>query len=257
NGIVLLLSALVSAVVVPAFTTLRTLANLFMQPLMLVLGPLQPELTRFHMQESGHKIEQIVYINWLVNTVMVSLPLLLLSPFIAGIYAFWIKGAITYDALMFWLLAASVLLINYGRTFVVYLTGINSIRAITMLSIARFFLLFSISYIFFLPAGWYSIGIAILFSELVCSIVLPFVFVNKELLRFGTKINSKIAFLSFLPIAINILLPLGLYYGLQNSIITLLSALLTLSICFLLWRQLEQDVRSRLVALVVQKLKRK
>lgn len=254
NGVVLLISSLISSMLVPAFTTLRTVSNLFMQPLMLVMGPLQPELTRYHMQNCGNKIEQIVYTSWFINAIVVGIPMILITPFLSEIYHYWINGSMLFNMGMFWLLAVSVLLINYGKTFQLYLSGINNLKAVLLISTVRFVLIFGTSLILYHSLGWYAMGIGIVMAEVVCSILLPLLFVNRELQRMGSGIKMSIAALGILPVIVNVFLAYSLTLGLSKGMLTGAALVLMVILCYMLWRQIELEVRERLFALIKLKV---
>ena len=250
NGLVLLISNFLTITLVPAFTTLRTIANTFLQPLALLLGPLSPEITRYHMEGKGEKIAQIIYTNWLFSTLVVNLPLILLAPFIKEVYTIWTQESIIFNPTMFWLLVVWVLLANYGKPMTAYLQGINNLRASLQISVTRFILTFGISIVLLPYQGWISIGIALVISEIACSLIIPFIIVNKELKHFDSSIRAYMAALGGMPIFITMLLGVGAIIGNYVIPITLLAFISIIVIAWIQWVNLSEEVRTRMINVV-------
>ena len=62
-----------------------------------------------------------------------------------------------------------------------YLFAINNLRAVTLISVSRVIILFIFSYWLSGTLGLYGIGISVLISEIIASVILPYYFVNKIL----------------------------------------------------------------------------
>ena len=247
NGIVIFIANIVGVLKVPVFTTLRTVGNTFIQATTIVLNPLVPELIRFHVKEEYDKIRSIVIANWFVSSLIVNIPLMFLTPYIKVLFEWWTNGKIEFDLALYLTLTMSISLVNYGKTFVVYITGINNLKALTFITSTRFVILLVIGIPLLKIYGLGSIGWSFLAAELVSSVLVPYYFVNKQFKKHYMGFSSKDIMLSLAPSLL-----LGLYYF-EFYFFASLFFLPVLILIFLIllwvqWNTISLEIRNRLLS---------
>lgn len=256
NGIIVVVSSLLGALLVPVFTTIRTLANTVVQATELISNPLQPDIIRYHASGEGWKIRTIMEANWLVGSISVNLPILILIPFVESLYAIWTRGELTFYPTLFYGLALSVSLINYGKSMTIYLTGINHLRAISVITTVRAVIAIGFSFLLLPMMGLAGAGIAAFTAEICCSVLIPAWFTYKEFGRYpGVHFPFQRAVVALLPVAI-----LAGYMILQFVVPypywMLAAAILLTSLVYQYqWKKLDEEVQQRLLSLIPSKIR--
>jgi len=225
NGLVLFITNVFSATVVPAFTTVRTLTNTASVFTNLFSTSIQPDLIKYHAKQEIEKLSSTLNANWFFSGVVVNLALILIIPFAESIFKIWTRGIIIFDFNLFISLAASISVINFGAGLYNYLYGINNLKSVSIIATARVIVLFSFSFYLSGFVGLSGIGAAVLLSEIFASIILPHYFVNKVLKTFNGKLNAKSVLIALISPCILTTLALVQLSGLEFSYIIWGSAL--------------------------------
>ncbi len=252
-GLVLLISKLLGPLTVPVFTTIRTISNTVVQATSLVLTPLSPELTRYYAVNDHHKIDHVVETNWFISGLLVNLPFILLTPFVDFLYTIWTKGKLPFDPVLFYSLILSVSVVNFGRSYLTLLAGINAMQQQLIITSCRFILFFGIGYFFITRFGLAGIGVAILLAELISSAILPYFFYKRKIdTHAGIRIVHIMAILQTVLLALYLIL----YHQSQISPALLLLLFIAgfLIISYFQWSKLDAEVKTRLLNLVKIKL---
>lgn len=248
-GLILLISKMLGPLLVPVFTTIRTISNTVVQATSLVLTPLSPEITRYYATNDHNKISKVVDTNWFISGLLVNLPFVILTPFVSYLYAIWTKGKLPFDPQLFFSLTLSVSVINFGRSYLTLLTGINALKSLLLLTISRFVLFFGIGYVCVQWQGLAGIGLAILFAEIISSVILPY-------LLFHKKIDAASTFGTVQIMALLQTVLLAAYFTVyrQTSINPILLLVIFTAGIFAIsakqWTMLDTEVKSRLLKLV-------
>lgn len=246
NGILFLISKFITASIIPVFTTVRTLTNTMTMLTNLFVQPLVPEMIRFESEGKKENIWKIIEVNWLVSGSLISVAYLILIPVADSLFTIWTKGHIEFNKPLFYLLSLSVLAINFGRSLTSYLIGINDLKRMSVLSITRFVLIFGVSFTLIHSLGLTAIGIGILAAELICSVLLPVIFVHSHLSRYQFDFAKLLLALLPLPLfggalAICHFYPSATWWLCGAAGIVLLWTYL------LFWRSLEEQIKLRLI----------
>jgi O-antigen/teichoic acid export membrane protein len=251
NGINFLITRYISLLVLPVYTTLRTITNMAVQMTNLVMNPLQPELIRYHSEQSGKKIASVTKTYWMIGGAMVNISLLAIAPFMAWLYAVWTNQQLRFDPVLFYLLCLSVAIANFGKTWTTYLTGINDLKAITLMSVARFGIIFSIIVFGARQYGLVAIGWAVLNGEIISSLILPFVLTRGKMRGFNTAFHMQDILLALLPIGI-LALCFGCIVFAGGSIwwIAAIGVILMAASYVVMWHRLDEEVQVRLKSLM-------
>ena len=251
NGTVMLVSALSSPAVVPLFTTVRTLANLWTNVTNVLTTPLLPEVVRYHATGEGRKLVTISEAYWMLVGSAVNLGVLVTYPLIDPMYGYWTAHAVALDKSLLCMLLASVVLANVGGLITLYLNGINRLGVVLAASGVRGILSLVLGGILFFHFGLAGFGMAILGGELLALLVLGHNFVRCELSRQGVGLQVR----SFMPITIStasvllFLMSEGLGFSLARYLYPV--ALLGVATAALWgWSGMEREVRTRLVRMI-------
>lgn len=254
SGIILLISKVIGIFAIPIFTTIRTLTNIVLHITNLVTNPLIPDIIRFHTKGEKNKLNLIFDTNWFIAGLLVNLPFLIVAPFIQLFYKLWVKNNLQFNFNLYILLTLSVAFINTGRSYMEYLSSINSVRSMMIITISRVLLTIGIGFFITPILGLIGIGISILIAEIICSFVLPILFATFELDGNYRYKYNLFQLLGFGQILILIIFYLIIYNSSRtmytNYFFYLLSIISMLSLSYLQWRNLDSNVKNRLKNLI-------
>jgi O-antigen/teichoic acid export membrane protein len=258
NGTVILVAALSGPAVVPVFTTVRTLANLWTNVTNVLTAPLLPDVVRYHATGEGQKIVTISEAYWVLVGTAVNLGVLITYPLIRPMYRYWTAHAVALDKSLLCLLLASVVVMNVGGLVTLYLNGINSLRVVLAASVVRGILSLAVGGFLFSYFGLAGFGMGILGGELLALLVMGRYFVMWDLVRQGVSVSVR----SLAPITVSmasvLLFLMSDGFGLPVARYLYPVALLGVAAAALWgWRGLEHGVRTRLVRLVGDRFIRK
>jgi O-antigen/teichoic acid export membrane protein len=257
SGIVLLVSKLLGVLFIPVFTTIRTVTNVVLQITNLVTNPLAPELIRYHISGDNRKIGLILNTNWFIAGLLVNLPFLLVSPFLGLLYDIWVKNSLPFNPKLYYLLTLSVSFVNFGRSYITYLSGINSLKSLFMITITRFILTIGLSFLLIPIFKLNGIGMAILIAEFFSSFLLPILLVNYEMDKsFIFKLDVfQISGLFQVIVLYLFYFSIG-FQSYWSNLIFGVCIFLMLGISFFQWRKLDIEVRLRFKSLFLMILRR-
>jgi O-antigen/teichoic acid export membrane protein len=196
---VILVSALSSPAVVPVFTTVRTLANLWTNVTNVLTTPLLPDVVRYHATGEGRRLLTICEAYWVLVGSAVNLGVLITYPLIEPMYGYWTAHAVAFDTSLLCLLLASVVLANVGGVITLYLNGINSLGVVLAASVVRGILSLGVGGFLFYHFGLVGFGMGILGGELLVLLMMGRYFMKRELSRQGVSLPVR----SLAPITIS------------------------------------------------------
>lgn len=246
SGIILFITNFFSTSIVPAFTTVRTLTNTAAVFTNLFITSIQPDLIKYHAKQETGKLNSTLNANWFFSGLFVNIGLIVLIPFAEDIFNLWTKGLVLFDFKLFIFLAASISVINFGAGLYNYLYGINHLKSISLITASRFIIIFSFSFLFAPQLGLSGVGLSILCSEIVASLILPVLFVNKLLKSLHSFIDKKNLTLALTaPLVMAILAISTLITSELIKIIYLPALLLIILVYIFNWLILEKDVKIR------------
>lgn len=257
NGLLILISMLFTAAVLPAFTTLRTLTNTAGTVTSIFITALLPDMIRFHATRETVKLDSVINANWFVSGLCVNFGIIMALPVIEPIYRFWTKGLLAFNPTLFLLLATAISLANFGAGLTLYLQGINDLRSQTAITLARTGVLFLVGYGLSGFCGILSIGVGCVVAELIASGILPVFFVNERLADFSMRLSPRHIGLAIIPPVLLLLTSAVTMLSQMNfGIISLVLSPVFVAVYLSNWKFLSQDVRMRISTLassVIQK----
>lgn len=250
NGLVLLVGALMGPVLVPAFTTVRTLANLYAQVTNVFLAPLAPDMSRFHVQEQPQKLGTTFAVCWLINGMVINFLILLTLLFIEPLYAFWTRGDVVFSFPLYLCVTFSVVLLSFGAPMVAYLKAINSLHALLSITIARGVLVFGGAAILIPIYGLSGAGMALLLAELPASLLLPLWHTRHILVSSSLGRSTMGALGSLVVVAVTFLF--WCFSEFNSQFLPLLSGLIVVVFAFVQWAVLPVAGRERIQKIVAR-----
>lgn len=246
NGLLLLISNLFSSIALPVFTAIRTMTNTALSITNLLINSILPDFVRYHAEKEKEKLNSVFNANWFFSGLTVNIGILLVIPFAEIIFRTWTKGIITFDFKLFISLAASISVINFGAGFYNYLFAINSLRAVSIITITRVIILFAFSFYLSGLMGFSGIGAAVLISEIFSSMILPYYYVQKILKSFNGSIDIRTCLTSIASTFIILVLAIFELSGMEfNYYIWCTGLLLIIFIYIINWSILDQEVKDR------------
>ena len=251
SGTVLLVSALSGPAVVPVFSTVRTLANLWTNVTNVLTTPLLPEVVRYHATGEGRKLMTISEAYWVLVGSAVNLGVLITYPLVEPMYGYWTAHAVTLDKSLLGMLLASVVLANLGGLITLYLNGLNRLGVVLSASLVRGILSLVVGGFLFFHFGLAGFGMAIFGGELLALLVLGHYFVRGELYRLGVGLSLR----SLAPITVSavsvILFLVSDGFGFPFSQYLCPVAFLGVATAAIWgWGGLDHDLRTRLVRMI-------
>src|SRR5262249_10503990 len=154
------------AALVPAFTTVRTMANLWTTLGNVLTSPLLPEVVRYHAQRDPNKLVAALETHWLLTACATNLSILACLPFFGEVYRHWTGGRVALDEpLLCWLLL-SVVVAAPAALITNYLVGINELRAVTALFAARGLVPLGAGLALLPALGMAGVGLAVVLGEI-------------------------------------------------------------------------------------------
>jgi O-antigen/teichoic acid export membrane protein len=187
NGVVMLVSSGLGAAAVPAFTTVRTLANLWTQLGNVLLSPLLPEVVRYHALHDARKLVAGLEAHWLIANCVVNVSILACLPFIDEAYRAWTAGRIELDRALLSTLMLAVVVGSPASLIALYLNGINDLRAVTTLYAVRGLVPLAVGIALLPSLGVVGVGIGIVLGELLGPVLAGGLHFRKQLRRLGSS----------------------------------------------------------------------
>jgi O-antigen/teichoic acid export membrane protein len=248
HGVVWLLSWRLGLGIIPAFTTTRTLANVFLQASGIVTGPLVPEMVRLSALREHGKLADLVRAIWLVTTAPVNLGLCLGLPVYERLYLAWTGGAMAFDAGLFAWLGLSISLRCFGAPLVSLIAGLNALRAQVWLAAVQSAVVLGV-----LAAlgsgGLAAAGAAIALGEVFGSLILPVFLMWRVAPETMRRLPARRLVLAALPSGV-LLLSLGAAArGVAPAIAMAVALPMSLALYFVQWLDLGKTMQQRLLAL--------
>lgn len=251
NGLVLLISSLFASIMLPVFTTIRTMTNTALSITNLLISSILPDFVRYHTAQEKDKLNSVFTANWFFSGVIVNISIMLVIPFADTIFTIWTKGLIIFDFKLFISLAASISMINFGAGLYSYLFAINSLRAILVITITRVIVLFVFSYYLSGLMGLAGIGVAVLISEIFSSLILPYFYVQKILKSFEGSLDVRTSFSALGSTMIILILTTYSISGMEfNYYIWVIALSLVILNYIINWLFLDKEVKERSVSLI-------
>jgi O-antigen/teichoic acid export membrane protein len=186
SGMVLAVSSTLGTAMVPLFVATRTLSNVWTSASSIFVTPLAPEMVKHHSLRQPEKLTQIFRLYWLFSSVAVNGSMILAMPIIQLFFSRWANG-LTLNFPLFFGMTGAVVSASFGAVQLVYLHGINQLRAQMVIMVARALLAFALSFQLADLHGIGGIGIAIWIAELISSVVLSLYWTTRELMRLGGR----------------------------------------------------------------------
>ncbi|MEH1922822.1 hypothetical protein [Nostoc sp.] len=250
NGLILFVSAIVGAAFIPALSTMRTLTNTFLAGTAIITMSLVPEMTRYHTQGEHKKLADMISTAWWSGGLLINLGLVITLPCIEPIYLHWTRGQISFNWVLYLILAWSISLKNFGNPQSVYLIGINHIKAQTTIAVVQTTIILGITSLFLAKDGLVAVGIAIVCSEIIGSVIMATTYTIIEVQSLGGNLNFTKITLAFSSVVIVGLtyVSVGLYW-LSPLIASIVGGIILIGLYLWQWQYLSMDVRYRLIKL--------
>jgi O-antigen/teichoic acid export membrane protein len=244
NGLVMLVSSGLGAAAVPAFTTVRTLANLWTTLGNVLTSPLLPEVVRYHAQGDGKKLKTAYQAHLVIATVAVNLSVLAAHPVLGVLYRSWTGGRVALDKpLLSWLLLAIV--VSTQAVFVTnYLIGINQLRSVTLIFAARGLLPLGLGIALLPSFGLAALGAALVVGE-ASALCLGIVLFRQQLHRLGVASAGRTWPTALGTLAVATFLVLHATGGPHADAAYAPALAAVLASSFWSWRQLDPEVHER------------
>jgi O-antigen/teichoic acid export membrane protein len=167
SGVTLLMASSLTATAIPAFSTLRTVANVGFQFALVLLNPLMPDVARLALVREHLRLRQIFSVLLFVAGAPLCVGLALGSPFAAVLFSWWTRGHVEFSAPLYALLVYSVLIRTLSVPFNGYLTALNHVRTLLGVTALQVGVMLVVALSLARPLGTLAFGLGVLTGELV------------------------------------------------------------------------------------------
>lgn len=255
NGLVLLVSALAGAAAVPAFTTVRTLSNLWTNVTNVLTAPLLPEVVRFHAKQEHEKLLTVQQVHSVLVGGSVNLSILLAFPLLSTLFAYWTRQSVVLDSALLCALLGSVSLLNLGSMMNAFLAGVNHHKTIFLTTLMRGGIALGLGAVLMPLLGLSGLGLAVWVGELL-SLALVFCYFY---LHVKTTTSLRGVLRQWAPSLLGVC-ALMVFLALEalavsNAVIHILCLMVVSMSVFWGWTLIDAEVRGRLIRLLAIRLR--
>lgn len=150
-----------------AFSTMRTGANLALQGVGTITGPLMPELMAFLVNRDQPRTESAFSVIWLMLCIVLVPAVLMIQYAAPVLFPLWTQGKIAFDPVLFALLSLGVLVFAVAQPAIAVINGNNLIREQVQISIGATFITVGGIYLLVPLMGVRGAALALLVGETI------------------------------------------------------------------------------------------
>ena len=156
---------------VASFTTIRTGANIALQGMGTITGPILPELMRYLQQRDQARVESSFSTLWAV-LVFVLLPgVIILQGVAEPLFLFWTKDKLTFDPPLFAVCSMTVMFFAMSTPAQAIIRGNNILSVQIIASLCSCLSILGLIAVLIRPLGIQGVAIALLGGEIVSSVL--------------------------------------------------------------------------------------
>lgn len=181
DGLTFIVSSLFSAIMVPVYSAIRTLANFIVTGTNMVVATFTIEYQKHSINKDGKALFNLFNATWLLVGFIINYGIVIFYPFLPDIFMLWTKHKLIFDERFFDYVIATSIFIVYGSNIITYLKSVNRLKEVFIVSITRAALLLSLIITF--PKQLEYIGLSLLITEFVVNILVLNFMLYRELAR--------------------------------------------------------------------------
>ncbi len=243
-------SSLGGVAALPAFTTMRTVANIFLQGANTLSAPLLPDIVRFRASAEWAKLELLLRAVSALSAFVMGVGLVLALPILPTAYTAWTRGHTAFHAPLYALLASAVLVRVFGSPSSSMLAGLNALGSVIAMASIQFAVTVGLGALLVPLDGLRGAGAAVLLGELLGSVIVPAVALRMREPHLTNLVRPSAAALASAPVVVVVLTLLShAYLGLPALATTAIAALSLLALSLPLWKSFPDNIRLRLLRL--------
>ena len=251
SALIITISAFLGPAAVPAYTTLRTISNLWTTLINSFTQPMIPEMVRFYATADWKRLAAINNIYWVLGTAIVNLSLLVFYPLIHLVFKIWTGNHLHYDKPLLSLLLAAITVSAMSALMNAFFTGINNYSYVLISSALRGLFVLILCWFLLPKVGTLGLGISILLAEILVLIATMF-FMYLGILN---KSESKIWGWAWISSASVIIYFISQCFSDKSiSIIYYIVLLICLISLFKGWHGLGSNIKARIKSLILRRL---
>ncbi|OQY75513.1 MAG: hypothetical protein B6D44_01205 [Ignavibacteriales bacterium UTCHB2] len=255
NGLILFVSGLYSVMLVPVFTTTRTLSNTAGNFTSIINSAVSPDVVKYYSKGEDKKLILTLITTLFLSGFVINLSLILSLYIIEPLYKIWTNNELTFDLNLFLFLAASVSFSNFGMGFVNYFFGVNKLKQFTYINVLKVACLFITAYLLVGFNELHTVAISVAVSELLSSVILPVYLIKNEKPELFKGHYKKFFIISFIPPILIIVLAILNLISIFSFIMVTLVLLAMLISYIACWRMIDIEIKKRIVSIVKSYLK--
>jgi O-antigen/teichoic acid export membrane protein len=230
----------------PAFTTMRTVANVLLQAASTISTPIIPDLVRLSVTNENARLAELLGGITLLSSHAAAVLMTVGLPVVAPFYALWTDGRTTFDGPLYAMLTISVLFRVTGSGLNALFSGTNALGTLFAIAAAQASLTTAGAYFLVPLDGLRGAGLAIVCGEITGSFLVPLVALSIVHRSLAQSLGAFRTFAPWLPtLGITLILVLNAYSVLNTIQTVSLAALLLAGTGTIAWRSLPSSMRER------------
>ena len=234
----------------PAFTTMRTVANIFLQGASTLSSPLLPDIVRLKASNELSKLETLMRSLAALTSYTMSLAMIVALPMLPTAYEIWTRGHTAFNSPLYALLAGSVLVRVFGNPCIALIFGLNALGPQFATAALQFATTLGVAVLLVPIDGVRGAGLAILLGEIIGSLVVPWMTLRIRFPELTALVSFKKALIAAAPGTLVVgLLIAHAYLGTADWQTTAIGIVTLLVMAIPLWHSFSQEVRDRLLRL--------
>lgn len=171
QGVRLFLGPFTGSSSVASFSTMRTGANVALQGMSTISGPVLPELMRFVANKDQSKIEGAFASIWLILMFFLIPCIVTIQISSEWMFAIWIKGKVEFDPFLFSIFSSTVLVFASYQPAAALVRGNNLVRVQVFSSVITTITIIALLIPFVYWFGIRGVALALLIGECVAAVI--------------------------------------------------------------------------------------
>lgn len=239
------------AAAIPAFTTMRTVANIFLQGANTLSAPLLPDIVRFKASGDLTKLEVVLRSLAAMSSFVMGSALVVATPILPTAYALWTRGHTAFNSGLYALLGSAVLVRVFGSPMMALIFGVNALGPQLVGASMQCAVTIGVAGLMVPLDGLRGAGIAVLAGEVTGSLIVPALSLHKldPNLTALVKPTNALTAASSMVIVVALFLSHA-YLGMPGHLVTLLGVVALAAMALPLWKTFPDEMRARLLRLL-------
>ncbi|WP_282069433.1 hypothetical protein [Olleya namhaensis] len=222
NGLNIFITALYNPILLPLFSSTRTMTNLSLKFATVISEPLMPDLQKNYSQKDDVNLINGLKYYWKLTFLPIYVLLLLLLPIVEFLFNLWTKNKLDFSLDLFLWMYISVYFLNYSSVLTQFFRRTNFAKQLIGYSVTKTITVIGFLYLLAYLKDLAMAGLAMFVGEFISCLILLF-----QIYRFkGFVFLQKIWYYFFMSTVLSVFAILFLFF--KNYIVFYISSIIVL-----------------------------